>query len=291
MKDNLTWEETIQYIRTIPEYGELVEKAYFEADLPLNVERFKKEDEFIETLNYLKQYAPNGTKILDIGCGNGISSISFALEGFHVTAVEPDPSETIGAGAIRNLKAHYNLDNLEIYEAFAEDINFNDESFDIVYIRQAMHHANNLPQFIKECSRVLKKDGILITIRDHVIFNQKDKDWFLEEHPLHRYYGGENAYTPAEYEKAMTDANLTIQLRLKYFDSVINYFPYTKEQFEAMEQQALINIKQHLKNKLGKLAYLPFVLALYKFKIGFPTYLKDENRIPGRMYSYVAIKK
>lgn len=286
----MTWEETIQYIRTLPEYDELVEKAYFEADLPLNVERFKQEDEFIETLNYIKQYAPNGTKILDIGCGNGISCISFALAGYHVTAVEPDPSETIGAGAIRKLKAHYNLDNIEIYEAFAEDINFNDESFDVVYIRQAMHHANNLQKFIKECSRVLKKGGMLITVRDHVIFNQKDKEWFLEEHALQKYYGGENAYTPAEYEKAMTDANLTIQLKLKHFDSVINYFPSTKEQIETMESTALINIKKNLKNKLGRFASFPFVLTLYKLKIGFPKYLKDETKIAGRMYSYIAIK-
>ena len=108
---------------------------------------------------------------------------------------------------------------------------------------------------------------------------------------MQRFYGGENAYTPAEYEKAMIDANLTIQLKLKYFDSVINYFPNTKEQVETMEQKALINIKQHLKNKIGKLASFPFVLKLYQLKIGFPSYLKDENKIPGRMYSYIAIKK
>lgn len=287
----MTWEETIQYIRKLPEFKELVVKAYFEEDLPLNVERFKNEDEFKETLNYVKQYAPNGTKILDIGCGNGISCISFALAGYHVTAVEPDPSETIGAGAIRKLKEHYNLENIEIFEAFAEDINFKDESFDIVYIRQAMHHANNLQKFIKECSRVLKKGGLLITVRDHVIFNQKDKEWFLEEHPLHKYYGGENAYTPFEYEKAMTDANLVIQLKLKHYDSVINYFPVTKEEMENRENLTLIKLKQHLKNKLGLVASLPFIFTLYKIKIGFPKYLKDESKIPGRMYSYIAIKK
>jgi len=37
---NMNWHETIEYIRTCPEYKELVEKAYLEEDLPLNIERF-----------------------------------------------------------------------------------------------------------------------------------------------------------------------------------------------------------------------------------------------------------
>ncbi len=112
-----------------------------------------------------------------------------------VTAVEPDPSLTVGAGAVRKLKEHYELKNLEDYENFAEDINFKSNYFDIVYIRQAMHHANNLNKFIKECVRVLKPNGLLLTIRDHVIYDEKDKNWFLEYHPLHKIYEGENAFT------------------------------------------------------------------------------------------------
>jgi ubiquinone/menaquinone biosynthesis C-methylase UbiE len=287
----MTWEQTIEHIRTIPEYNDLVKEAYFDADLKLNVERFSNEDEFTETLKYIKRYAPAGKKILDIGCGNGISCISFARTGYEVTAVEPDPSKTIGAGAIRNLKKHYELDNIEVIEAYAEDISFESESFDIVYIRQAMHHANNLQKFISECSRVLKKGGLLITIRDHVIFGQKDKDWFLKTHPLHKYYGGENAYTAKEYENAMTVSNLHVELKLKYYDSVINYFPTTKEQLAKRENNALICLKENLKNKLGLFASLPPILSLYKMKMNFPNYLKDESTVPGRMYSYIAIKK
>ncbi|MBC7747661.1 MAG: methyltransferase domain-containing protein, partial [Methylotenera sp.] len=210
MKDKMTWEETIKFIRTQPEFKGLVEKAYFEEDLPLNVERFKKSEEFIETLELLKQYQPYAKSILDIGSGNGISAIALALEGYNVVTIEPDSSDTVGGGAIRKLKEHYNLSNLEVHEAFAEELQLPNANFDIVYARQCMHHAYDLNKFVAEASRATKKGGLFITIRDHVIFNKKDKEWFLATHPLQKFYGGENAFTPTEYKNAMVKAGLQI---------------------------------------------------------------------------------
>ena len=174
----MTWEETIVKIRKEPDYALLVEQAYFDADLHLNVNRFKKSDEFKETLSFLK-HLQQPVKLLDIGSGNGISAVAFAQLGYEVHAVEPDPSTTIGAGAIRLLKEELKLENLSIYESLAEDIEFDSHSFDVVYVRQAMHHASELDKFVAECLRVLKPGGRLLTVRDHVIFNEKDKEWFF----------------------------------------------------------------------------------------------------------------
>jgi ubiquinone/menaquinone biosynthesis C-methylase UbiE len=282
MKDKMTWEETIKFIRTQPEFKFLVEKAYFEENLPVNVERYRQETEYKETVNKIKKHAPNAKKILDIGSGNGITCISFALEGYDVTTVEPDPSETIGAGAIRKLKENYALENLVVYEAFAEEINFKNEEFDVVFARQCMHHAYDLEKFVSEMSRVLKKGGMFFTVRDHVIFNEKDKEWFLENHPLQKFYGGENAFTPKEYRNAIEKSGLTIKEELKFYDSEINYFPETTQDIENKKSAIFKNLKY--KN------ILQFLPSYKNRKIQNILHYSEKN-IPGRMYSYLAIKE
>ncbi len=285
MKDNLTWHETIKYIRTLPEFNELVEKAYFDENLVLNVERFKRGEEYRETLSILRQYAPKGIKVLDIGSGNGISAVSFATDGYQVTVAEPDPSDTVGAEAIRKLKAHYHLESMEIYQAFAEQISFKDEEFDIVYFRQAMHHAADLKKFLKESVRVLKRGGLLLTVRDHVVFDEKDKELFLQTHPLQKFYGGENAFSSDEYKEAMTLAGLSIRKELKFLDSVINYFPIQKKDVKKFSRTVMLGSKFGFLWRLGPLIDL-YVWFKTKKKISVAV----EPKFIGRMYSYICIK-
>ena len=288
----MTWEETIQFIRTQPEYSYLVDKAYFEEELHLNVERFKVSEEFIETLKLLKHYQPNAKTILDIGSGNGVSAIAFALEGYNVCVVEPDPSLTIGAGAIRILKEHYSLNNIEIFEAFAEEIKFADNRFDIVYARQCMHHAYDLNKFVFEAGRVLKKEGLFITVRDHLIYDQKDKDWFLRAHLLQKYYGGENAFTLIEYKQAISNAGLNLTLVLNHFDSPINYFPLTIAEKEKEEREYILKVNESIKKQFGIFSRLNFLKAYFKKKVNtLVINPHDESKVPGRMYTFLALKK
>jgi len=292
MKDKMTWEETILFIRKQNDFKDLVEKAYFEENLSINVERFKKSDEFIETLQLIKTYLPNANLVLDIGSGNGISAVAFALEGYNVVCIEPDPSETIGAGAIRKLKDHYNLSNLEIHQTYAEEIQMKDSTFDIVYARQCMHHAYDLRKFVSEASRVLKKGGLFLTIRDHVIFDEKDKSWFLEYHPLQKFYGGENAFSPTEYRAAMEEAGLEINQEIKYYDSVINYFPTETKKIKVMYQNRKEDIIAKLKKKIGLLSKIKLIQNIVFKLINFNLQeVYDERKIPGRMYSYLCVKK
>src|SRR5258706_56488 len=132
----MTWEETILDIRNKPEFKDLVEKAYYEDDLRLNVERFRHGEEFIETLSIIRHYCQEATIIADIGSGNGIASIAFALEGYKVFSMEPDPSMVIGAGAIRKLTDEYHLNgNVITSQCFGEATGLPDRQVDVVYIR------------------------------------------------------------------------------------------------------------------------------------------------------------
>ena len=289
----MTWHETIEYIRSKPEYENLVRQAYFEKDLSLNIERFKESEEFVETLRLLRELKPDAKSILEIGAGNGIAAVNFARMGYEVTAVEPDDSETIGAGAIEKLASHYKLSNLHTFKKYAEEIGFTDGSFDIVYIRQAMHHAYDLKKFIAESARVLAKGGILITVRDHVIYDLADKEWFLEMHPLHKFYGGENAFTREEYRSALTDAGLEILRELWHYETPINYAPVTKLEITNAAKKKEKQLKNTLRDKISFLSSIPGVFELYKRKNGLTSIDKyfDEKAIPGRMHSFITRKK
>ena len=123
----MNWHETIEFIRGQSEYQDLVRDAYFDPVLENNIERFGKSPEFLETIQLIEENAPVARNLLDIGAGNGVSSINFALQGFKVTVVEPDSSDTVGANAIRKLINSYQLNNVTVHEKFAEEINFPDD--------------------------------------------------------------------------------------------------------------------------------------------------------------------
>ena len=288
----MNWEETILYIRERKEYGELIDKAFLSPDLVHNVEKYRISEEFSSILSIVKSLQPTGKSILDIGSGNGITAISFALEGYKVVAVEPDSSLTIGCGAIQKLKEFYKLDNLEINQGFCEDIEFKSNLFDVVFARQCMHHALDLTVFVKEMGRVLKTGGVFFTVRDHVVFDDNDKERFLQNHPLHKYYHGENAYTAKEYKEAIENAGLTLINEYKYYDSVINYFPKRRDEIENMHSNRIKKVRESLSRRFGNLFFLShLMLILYKIKNNLNYYdTYDEKKIPGRMYSYLARK-
>lgn len=291
----MTWEEIIIQIRKDPAYKELVKLAYFDEDLTLNVTRFQASEEFAATVQYIRQYTQATAlplRIADIGAGNGIAAVAFALMGFDVTAVEPDPSDTVGAGAIRELKAHYNLSNLNVVEAFAEEMPISSDYFDVVYIRQAVHHACNLNQFMHEASRLLRKGGILITARDHVVYNDADKTWFLQVHPLHKFYGGENAYTEAEYTSAINNAGFSIIEILRHYDSVINYFPESTSTISEKRAARQAYVESNFQRRIPLLFRTWSSVRSWYFNRAERQLgpVLDAKKIPGRLISFIAQK-
>lgn len=270
----MNWEQTILEVRATPEYEGLVKDAYLGEDLEDNIKRFRASQEYKATHQELSALhkQQGAASLLDIGAGNGISAIAFALDGYHVSALEPDPSATIGAAAIRKAAKLFKVeDKVTVVEAWGEKLPFEDASFDVVYGRQVMHHAHDLKQFVAEAARVLKKGGLFMTTRDHVIKDAQDKERFLARHPLHKYYGGENAFTLEEYQTAITDTGLEIVRSLDAAQTPINYDPWGKDR---------------VKEKLGLLGSLPLVadiaLGVVKYRL---------NNISGRLHTFVAIKK
>lgn len=276
-----SWEETIEFIRSSPEPGHkfIVQASYYNADLQSNISSFRASDEFKETLRLLRNFKiDSSATLVDVGAGNGVAAVSFALEGFKVTALEPDPSETIGAGAIALLKEAYTLDNLTIHQTTGEQIPCPDNSIDIVYARQAMHHANDLNAFIKEAARVLKPGGLYFANRDHVVNDQEQLEQFLEIHPLHKFYGGENAYTLAQYFTAFDQAGFKLVKHFRHLDNIILYDKVISKDY----------FRNPLRKKIGPLANLKVLQDTYRYWLRWK--FKDYQHIPGRCHAFILRK-
>lgn len=273
-----TWEEAVDWLRSQSDKKELVLACYYDDPVYEAALRFWKSKEWKEIVSWIGNKKGN---VLDIGAGRGISSFAFAKEGFTVVALEPDPSKIVGRGAIESILASENL-NIQIVGEYGESLPFKDESFDIVYGRAVFHHAKNISQFCKEVYRVLKKDGLFIITREHVISKKEDLQIFLDSHDLHHLYGGENAYLLSEYEKAIRDSGLKLSKVYGPFDSVVNYAPLEKDYIEK-------NLQAFLRNRVGwivpnKILRLPFARRLF-MKI-----LNRKDRSPGRLFSFIAKK-
>ena len=282
-----TWEEIILEIRNNKNFDIIVKNSYLSENLVENIERYSKSDEFFEIKRYLinKGLDINKIRILDVGSGNGISAISFAINGASVVVCEPDNSSTVGINAIKYLSGVYKVDNLiEIHTCYFEELNVNKE-FDLIFIRQAMHHAIDLNKFLNKASILLKKGGMLMTIRDHVLNDESLLEDFLEKHALHKYYGGEFAYTKIEYLNTMKANGFKNISCIEYYDSVINYFPKTKNEIEEKKIEKLSLFNNKLKRIFGFKSYL---ISNQLMKL-FPS-LQKYKYPNGRMISFIAIK-
>lgn len=280
---NMTWEESVQWLRNQPDQQALVRACYFDDPLPDAAERFWESGEWKAISSLLPK---TGGRALDLGAGRGISSYALARDGWAVTALEPDPSDLVGAGAIHGLARASGL-TLDVVSEFSEKLPFADNSFDVINCRQVLHHARDLPQTCREIYRVLKPGGIMVATREHVLSRKEDLQAFLNAHSLHKFYGGENAFLLEEYVSAMRDAGLRITKMLAPLDSPINYFPMTEEQrFNYCTGPAARIIGRPFTNMLFNQGHY-LGRALMKMLVSA---INKRDQTPGRLYSFVATK-
>ena len=277
-----SWEEAVVWLREQPDKQDLVLAAYYDDPLIEAANRYYSSDEW----QTISQYYPSNNKTkekraLDIGAGRGIASYALAKDGFKVDALEPDNSAIVGAKAIQALAQESNL-AITVSENFSEKLPYDDAVFDVVFARAVLHHTKDLREACQEFYRVLKPGGVLIAVREHVLSKKEDLPAFLDAHPLHNLYGGENAFLLSEYQSAITESGFLLDTTLSPLESPVNYSPYTLRSLQA-------EIAQRIGGRI------PACASLLKFLFAAPPIwflsqkllTRVDNR-PGRLYSFVA---
>jgi SAM-dependent methyltransferase len=273
-----SWEDAVQWLREQPDQRDLVLAAYYDDPLAAAAERYWGSDEWTAVRALLPSALGSA---LDIGAGRGIASYALAKEGFQVTALEPDGSALVGAEAIRKLASTSGLP-IEVTQEFSERLPFADCQFDVVFARAVLHHTKDLQAACREFLRVLKPGGRLIAVREHVISRQEDLPAFLDLHPLHKLYGGENAFLLAQYESAILGAGFQLERVLSPLESAINFAPYTLDSLQLELASRVTRGLPGLRHLVHGMLALPPVWELAKGVLA-----RFDHR-PGRLYSFIA---
>jgi ubiquinone/menaquinone biosynthesis C-methylase UbiE len=115
----------------------------------------KREARFFKRLRGL----PAGSRCLEIGCGNGSGAmiIRNTFAPARIDALDIDPTMLALA---RSRQIAREVAELQLMAADAQQLPYQDESFDAVFNYGIVHHLEDWQQGIREVARVLKPGGI-----------------------------------------------------------------------------------------------------------------------------------
>lgn len=269
-------DDAIRTLRQDPAFADLVRDAYLGRDVADSMRRFAESAEFHEVLTLLDGRL-HGSTVVDIGAGIGIAAAAFQKAGAgRVIAVEPDPSDEVGRGAM----ARANVE-IEVIAAVGEDLPLATGSVDIVYLRQVLHHSRDLDRLVAEAARVLRPGGLFLACREHVVDDQAQLRAFLSAHPVNRLAGGENAFPLDRYQASIVQAGFTLDRTIGPWESIINAFPVVRST-EELQKLPVARLERRFGPPGRLLGRIPAVRSLVWRRIDRPE--------PGRLFTFLAHK-
>lgn len=145
-------------------------------------------------------------RALDVATGGGHTALKFAPHVAEVVASDLTPQMLDAAQAFI---AAQGASNIQFKLADAEDLPFEDNSFDLVTCRIAPHHFPHIDQFVCEAARVLKPDGLLL-VQDQIVPEDADTAHAVDNFERLRDPSHSHAYSENEWKRAFAATGLTV---------------------------------------------------------------------------------
>lgn len=122
---------------------------------PIRIRYIK--DNIINHFNLNDKSKPlNKINILDIGCGGGLLSEPMSRLGANVVGIDASEKN------IKIAKMHAKKNNLKIeYKNTSPENLKTNKKFDVILNMEIVEHVEDVNFFIKSCSKLLKKNGIM----------------------------------------------------------------------------------------------------------------------------------
>jgi 2-polyprenyl-3-methyl-5-hydroxy-6-metoxy-1,4-benzoquinol methylase len=199
--------DVIAILRALPDGEFIIKDNFLYEDANFALEQFCKSQEWHDTVVALKPRP--GVRVLDYGAGRCIASIAFACLGCNVVAMDINASPEVGLGILQRGQVfnQYAI-NVQSVVGDGEHIPFEPDAFDIVYCREALHHAFNLKKLASNLVRVLKPGGRFFAYGDHRRPWWSSDEQFRRIHPAVKFGVNEHSYLKSEYRRALSRAGL-----------------------------------------------------------------------------------
>lgn len=104
----------------------------------------------------LKTRLPEGTEVLDVGCGNGVISRRLGSLGFKVKGID------VSEKAIEKAKALNKSDKVRFEVKSAEELIADGSKYNVVICSEVLEHLHQPEKLLKTLYKILYQDGILI---------------------------------------------------------------------------------------------------------------------------------
>jgi len=146
-------------------------------------------------------------RVLEVGAGTG-ASFSYYPPDAQLTAIEPDPHMLERA---RKRLVDLGRPDVELHQAPAEQLPFEDASFDHVVTSLVLCTVRDQPGALREARRVLKPDGTLRFL-EHVR-NDESRFWGTVQDaitPVWRWFGA-GCHPNRRTQRAIEAAGFTIE--------------------------------------------------------------------------------
>lgn len=205
--------------------------------------------------DFCKQFLPPNGALLDVGSGKGKFLIEMAMLGFRSYGIDANPEYTeVAKKMAKNAGV-----SIDLAQAQAELLPFNDNYFDFVNCSEVSEHVEDPPKMCQEMFRVLKRGGAgyisfhnrfgIYDYHYHLyLINWLPRSW---TEPILRLLG-----------KQKSDSNVGRQKLI-----TMHYYTY-RQVCKLLRQDGFLYEDVRIKKIADKFSYAsPLILMPYKFML------------------------